>query len=97
MQSVSGKYYFPTFVDDYSRYSMIYLLSKKDEVHSKLKEYVAMTRNKFGRTIKVLRSDNAGEDIGKEIEDFLKDQGIIHQLTVQYSPQQNGRIGVSLR
>ncbi|GBM97221.1 Retrovirus-related Pol polyprotein from transposon TNT 1-94 [Araneus ventricosus] len=76
--------------DDYSRYSMIYLLSKKDEVLSKLKEYIAMTRNKFGRTLKVLRSDNGGEYIGKEIEDFLKEQGIVHQLTVPYSPQQNG-------
>ncbi|GBN19276.1 Copia protein [Araneus ventricosus] len=89
-QSVSGKCYFLTFVDDYSRYSMIYLLSKKDEVLSKLKEYIAMTRNKFGRTLKVLRSDNGGEYIGKEIEDFLKEQGIVHQLTVPYSPQQNG-------
>ncbi|GBN44324.1 Retrovirus-related Pol polyprotein from transposon TNT 1-94, partial [Araneus ventricosus] len=49
-----------------------------------------MTRNKFGRTLKVLRSDNGGEYIGKEIEDFLKEQGIVHQLTVPYSPQQNG-------
>ncbi|GBN12713.1 Retrovirus-related Pol polyprotein from transposon TNT 1-94 [Araneus ventricosus] len=89
-QSVSGKHYILTFVDDYSRYSMIYLLSKKDEVLSKLKEYIAMTRNKFGRTLKVLRSDNGGEYIGKEIEDFLKEQGIVHQLTVPYSPQQNG-------
>ncbi|GBN96067.1 Retrovirus-related Pol polyprotein from transposon TNT 1-94 [Araneus ventricosus] len=49
-----------------------------------------MTRNKFGRTLKVLRSDNGGEYIGKEIEDFLKEQGIVHQLTVPFSPQQNG-------
>ncbi|GBO15120.1 Retrovirus-related Pol polyprotein from transposon TNT 1-94 [Araneus ventricosus] len=48
-----------------------------------------MTLNKFGRTLKVLRSDNGGEYIGKEIEDFLKEQGIVHQLTVPYSPQQN--------
>ncbi|GBM94626.1 Copia protein [Araneus ventricosus] len=89
-QSVNGKYYFFTFVDDYSRYSMIYLLSKKDEVLSKLKEYIAMTRNKFGRMLKVLKSDNGGEYIGKEIEDFLKEQGIVHQFTVPYSPQQNG-------
>ncbi|GBO07412.1 Retrovirus-related Pol polyprotein from transposon TNT 1-94 [Araneus ventricosus] len=89
-QSVSGKCYILTFLDDYSRYSMIYLLSKKDEVLSKLNEYIAMTRNKFGRTLKVLRSDNGGEYIGKEIEDFLKEQGIVHQLTVPYSPQQNG-------
>ncbi|GBN50530.1 Retrovirus-related Pol polyprotein from transposon TNT 1-94 [Araneus ventricosus] len=96
-QSVNGKYYFLTFVDDYSRYSMIYLLSKKDEALSKLKEYIAMTRNKFGRTLKVFRSDNGGEYIGKEIEDFLKEQGIVHQFTVPYSSQQNGKIGLSLR
>ncbi|GFU59707.1 retrovirus-related Pol polyprotein from transposon TNT 1-94 [Nephila pilipes] len=63
-QSVSGNYYFLTFVEDYSRYSMIYFLLKKNKVLSK-----------FGRTIKVLRSDKGGEYIGKELKDSLKDQG----------------------
>ncbi|GFT80615.1 retrovirus-related Pol polyprotein from transposon TNT 1-94 [Nephila pilipes] len=52
-----------------------------------------MTRNKFGKIIKVLRNEDGGDCAGKET-DFLKDQGIFHQLTALYSPEQ---IGVSFR
>jgi transposase InsO family protein len=88
--TIGGKSYFLTFVDDFSRFTMIYLLSKKSEVFPKFKEYIAVTHNKFGRKIKTLRSDNGGEYVNEKIEQFLKDQGIHHQVTVPYSPSQNG-------
>lgn len=69
---------------------MIYLLKNKYEVCSKLGEYVGATKNKFDRKIKMLRSDNGGENINKEIEEFLKGRGIQRELTVPYSPQLNG-------
>lgn len=37
-QSASGKRYVLTFIDDYSRYTVIYLLRKKSEVEEKIKE-----------------------------------------------------------
>ncbi|GFS48842.1 retrovirus-related Pol polyprotein from transposon TNT 1-94 [Nephila pilipes] len=73
-RSVNGKYYFLTFVVDHSRYSVKYLRSKKDKVLSKLKEYVAMNRNKFGRSNKVLKRDHGRKYIGEEIEHSLKYQ-----------------------
>lgn len=40
--------------------------------------------------IKKLRSDRGGEYIGHEFESFVKDNGIHHQLTASFTPQQNG-------
>ena len=39
---------------------------------------------------KVLRSDNGGEYTGKQFQEYLKSEGVRHELTVPKSPQQNG-------
>ena len=41
-------------------------------------------------TLKVLRSDNGGEYLSNDFKEFLADHGIKHELTVAYTPQQNG-------
>jgi Reverse transcriptase (RNA-dependent DNA polymerase)/gag-polypeptide of LTR copia-type/Integrase core domain/GAG-pre-integrase domain len=84
------KKYFLTFIDDYSRYTVVYLLHTKDEVASKLQEYVNHVRNKFGRAPKVLRSDNGTEYTGQNTQAILKKEGIEFQTTVPYNPEQNG-------
>ena len=40
--------------------------------------------------LKALRSDNGGEYLSNEFKEFLQENGIKHELTVVYSPQQNG-------
>lgn len=55
-----------------------------------MKDYAAMVHNQFGRYRKEIRSDNGGEYINKDTEDFLRGKGILHQLTVPYCPSQNG-------
>ena len=45
-ESLGGKIYF-TFIDDYSRCTQVYCISSKNEVIDKIKEYVALTINKF--------------------------------------------------
>ncbi len=46
--------------------------------------------NECGAKIKKLRTENGGEYTSRECEDFLKSRGIRHEVTVHYSPQQNG-------
>jgi transposase InsO family protein len=40
--------------------------------------------------IKTLRSDNEGEFVSKNVDDFLHECGIQQQITAPYTPQQNG-------
>ncbi|KMQ88923.1 integrase core domain [Lasius niger] len=49
-----------------------------------------MVEKKTERKIKTVRSDNGTEYINHHLEYFLKQEGIKHELTVEYTPQQNG-------
>ena len=49
-----------------------------------------MAEKSTGKTLKALRSDNRGEYTSLEFESYLKEEGIVHQLTIPKSPQQNG-------
>lgn len=86
----SGKRFMVTLIDDFSRFTVIRLLSHKSEVESCIKQFVEMVKNKFNKKPKVIRSDRGGEYTGKVLGDYLKSEGIQSQLTTAYSPQQNG-------
>ncbi|GMF55651.1 unnamed protein product [Phytophthora fragariaefolia] len=79
-----------TFIDDYSRHVTVYFMKAKSEVLSKFKIYKAAMENATGKTIKRLRSDNGGEYTDKLFKAYLNHNGIKHEKTVPYTPQQNG-------
>lgn len=88
--SIGGSRYFAAFIDDKSRYTSVYFLKTKDAVFEAFKEYRAMAEKQTGFKIKTLRSDNGREYISNAFESYLKQNGILRQLTVPYTPQQNG-------
>jgi len=92
MQTVtpSGNKYFLTLIDDYSRFTVTRLLKTKDEVPDVIKEYIAAMSVRFDRKPLALRTDNGREYVTTELTSFLRKEGIQHQLTVPYTPQQNG-------
>jgi transposase InsO family protein len=47
-------------------------------------------QNEFGLRIKKIRSDNRTEFKNSKIEGFLEDEGIKHEFSSPYTPQQNG-------
>ena len=79
-----------TVIDDYFKYFTVYPMKHKDEALSKFKDYAANVENQFGTKIKMLREDNGGEYISNEFTRFLNDNGIAHDTTNPYCPQQNG-------
>ena len=83
----TGFQYFITFIDDYSQYTIIYLLKLKSQAFSKFK---AFAENQLGRHIKVLRTDNGGEYISEEFRTFCIEHGIERQYTTPFTPEQNG-------
>ncbi|PRQ23286.1 putative RNA-directed DNA polymerase [Rosa chinensis] len=86
--SHGGGKYFVTFIDDFSRKTWVYILKNKSEACDTFKVFKAYIEKQSGRKIKVLRTDRGQEYI--VCDDFLKKNGIKHQLTARYTPQQNG-------
>jgi len=88
VSSHNGSRYFVTFIDEKSKWGEVYFLKHKSEILVKFKEYKAFVENKFGRNIKSIRSDNGTEY--KSMDSYLKQEGIRHEYSVEYTPQQNG-------
>lgn len=68
----------------------VYLLKLKHEILEKFKEWKTLVDKQWQHKIKVLRSDNGGEDISKAFDVFLHKHGIARQISAPYTPQQNG-------
>ena len=49
-----------------------------------------MIENATGKGVKTLHTDNGGEYTAKDFEQYLNVNGILHQLTVRKTPEQNG-------
>lgn len=81
---------FLTFIDDFSRKTWVYFLKEKEEAFDAFKQLLAMAEKQSGYYIKVLRSDRGGEYTSRAFQEFCKENGIKHQLTAAYTPQQNG-------
>jgi len=79
-----GKKYYVIFIDNFSRYTKVYLLRNKDEAFDVFLTYKAEVENQLNRKIKGIRSDRGGEYV--LLNDFCEKKGIIHKITPPYSP-----------
>jgi hypothetical protein len=77
-------------VDDYSRFTWVFFLQEKSQTQDTLKGFLRQAQNEFGLRIKKIRSDNGTEFKNSQIEGFLEDEGIKHEFSSPYTPQQNG-------
>ena len=55
-----GKRFYITFIDDYSRYTKVYLLRNKDETRDVFIKYKNEVENQLSKKIKRLRIDRRG-------------------------------------
>ncbi len=104
--SLGGSRYFVTFIDDFSRWTTLYTIKAKSETLDCFRKYHAHAERHTGAKIgsvsviertrktaeelKALRTDNGGEYLSNAFKSYLQQHGIQHQLTVAYTPQQNG-------
>jgi hypothetical protein len=87
--SIGGSKYCLVIVDDYSRFTWVFFLQEKSQTQDKLKGFLRRAQNEFGLRIKKIRSDNGTEFKNFQIEGFLE-EGIKHEFSSPYTPQQNG-------
>lgn len=71
--------YFVKFIDDFSRYTLIYFLRSKFEVLSVFQTFVAYIENQLSTCIKILRFDLSGEYVYNNFHEFLKRIWIVSQ------------------
>jgi transposase InsO family protein len=88
--SIGGSKYGLVIVDDFSRFTWVFFLSDKGETQETLKKFMRRAQNEFKIKIKKVRSDNGTEFKNIGVEKFLGEEGIKHEFSVPYTPQQNG-------
>jgi transposase InsO family protein len=87
--SIGGSKYCLVIVDDYSRFTWVFFLQVKSQTQETLKGFLRRAQNEFRLRIKKIRSDNGTEFKNSQIEGFLEEDGIKHEFSSPYTPQQN--------
>jgi transposase InsO family protein len=80
--SIRGSKYGLVIVDDFSCFTWAFFLQDKSETQGTLKRFLRRAQNEFELKVKKIRSDNGSE--------FLEEEGIKHEFSAPYTPQQNG-------
>ncbi|KAK1667120.1 hypothetical protein QYE76_055279 [Lolium multiflorum] len=88
--SLGAKKHCLVIVDDYSRYTWVYFLKMKDETQQIFIDFATEVQRQHNLLIMAIRSDNGSEFKNYTLNDFLSDEGIRHQYSAAYTPQQNG-------
>ena len=88
--SIGGSKYGLVIVDDFSRFTWVFFLQDKSETQGTLKRFLRRAQNEFELKVKKIRSDNGSEFKNLQVEEYLEEEGIKHEFSAPYTPQQNG-------
>jgi transposase InsO family protein len=65
-------------------------LKDKSETQGTLKRFLRRAQNEFELKVKKIRSDNESEFKNLQVEGYLEEEGVKHEFSAPYTPQQNG-------
>lgn len=91
VESIGGSRYYVVLKDDYSNFRTVYFVKAKHEIKHCLEDFLNKAENTTGNKVKTFRTDNGLEFINKEVMEMCSKRGIIHETTVTYTPEQNGK------
>lgn len=86
-----NKKYFITFLDEFTHFCVVYLITFKSEAFEKVKQFVLLAENHFRSKVKKIRCDNGKEYSNNNLIKWCDSKGIILDLTIPYTPQLNGK------
>ena len=89
VMALGGGYYAIMFIDEYSCYSVVEFLHTKDESFWEYKDFESWLQVQFNQPMKCLQLDQGGEYTSNEFNDYLREWGIVRQLTIHDSPPSN--------
>ena len=79
------------FIDDYSKFTVIYTMKQKSEAFDKFKMFIADFANPINAKIGTLQTDDGGEYVSNEMEKYCRDVGIRREKSIPRTPEQNGK------
>jgi hypothetical protein len=89
-KSLGGNLYCLVIVDDYSHYSWTFFLEDKGKTFDIFKTFATRAQNEFGSSLVKIRSDNGSEFRNTRVEEYCDGEGMKHEFSSTYTPQQNG-------
>lgn len=87
-ESVGRNKYYVSFIDDFSKFTWIYLLKHKSEVFQKFHEFQNLVERLFSKKIISVQTDWGGEY--EKLNSFFQRIGISHRVSCPHTHQQNG-------
>jgi hypothetical protein len=85
IESFGRKWYYVFFIDDYSKFTWIYLLHHKSEVFKYFHEFQALVNRMFNHKIISVQSDCSGEY--EHLNSLFRKIGIAHQVSCPHTHQ----------
>lgn len=86
----TGERYYAIYKDDCSNWSATALLRKKSDAGKFFMKFIAFILTATGKKVKIVRTDGGKEYNNNIINDYYTANGIVHQVSNVYTPQQNG-------
>jgi hypothetical protein len=88
--SIGNYKYYVSFIDDFSKFTWIYLLKFKLEVFQKFNEFQTLVERLFNRKIITVQTDWGCEY--EKLHSFFRRTGISHHVSCPHAHQQNGSV-----
>jgi hypothetical protein len=89
--SLGGAKYVLVVIDDFSKWCGVKPLKSKAHAKAELQAILNQWMTISGEKVHTLRSDRGGEFVSAEMQEYLAEKGIIHQLSIAYAHQHNGK------
>lgn len=90
VKSSGGFRYYVSFLDDFSKFSWVYLLKHKSDVEHVFYQFQKRVERSLGVKFLSVQSDWGGEH--QKLHPYFQDTGITHRLSCPHTHQQNGAI-----
>jgi len=95
--SLGSASFFLLMKDDASGFRHVRFLKNKSEAAGQIRYFLKFIKNQTRTNVKVLKTDCGTEFVCEELTSFLREEGIIHDTTIPYCPETNGKIEREMR
>ncbi|GFY35320.1 retrovirus-related Pol polyprotein from transposon TNT 1-94 [Trichonephila clavipes] len=89
-ESQGGNKYFLSIIDDYSRKVTVFPIRNKSDAFHTFIRFQKRAERFLSRKVIAVRTDGGLEFCNKDMDNFLTELGIKHEVTNSYTPEMNG-------